>query len=111
MRTRPSHVLPGAEVATFGRPGYSTANLPFFLLSLAQAHRGELAKTPHSVELDVWYHLLWLQVCALTGSFVVIEISQVGCCLSLKVSQPEEHSQKLHQEERLVGEGVGAASP
>lgn len=66
-----------------------------------------------SVESGIWYFPLSLWVCALTGSFVVIEISHVGCCLSLKVSQPEreEHRPKLHLEERLVGEGVEEANP
>lgn len=50
-------------------------------------HTGVSLQTPHSLELGSWYHLLWIWFCAPTGRFVVIEISQVGCRLSLKVSQ------------------------
>lgn len=87
MKTIPGFALPGAEAAPCRRAGPAQPTCHFDCCLWLRPHRGEFAKTPHSVALGSWYHLLWLWFCALTGRFVVIEISQVGCRLSLKVSQ------------------------
>lgn len=87
VKTSPSSALPGAMAAPCRRAGSAQPTCHFDCCRWLRPHRGEFAKTPHSVELGSWYHLLWLWFCALTGRFVVIEISQVGCHLSLKASQ------------------------
>lgn len=90
----PALYFPGLKQLSCGRAGYTAQpTCHFYSCFWLRPHRGEFAKTAHSVELGIWYRPLWLYVCALTGRFVVIEISQVSCCLSLKVSQPEGGAQ------------------
>lgn len=71
-----------------------------FIVVFGSDPTGESAKTPRLVELGTWYHLLWLWVCALTERFVVIEISQVGCCLSKSASQGSRAKSYLRKKGR-----------
>lgn len=59
-----------------------------FYCAWLRPQRGEFAKPPHSNGIGAFGTTLFGSVCALTGRLVVLKIAQVGCCLSLQVSQP-----------------------
>lgn len=90
MNTSLGSALPWAKAAPCRRAGSAQPTCHFDCCLWLRPHRGEFAKTPHSVGLGSWYHLLWLWFCALTGRF--LRLAVVSPSESARGTQPKATS-------------------